>query len=394
MDKNLSQSSSQGSITDSVSKQDLVQIARAFFYVGVIGFGGGLAILAQLQRHVVEKLQWLTNDEFVEATTVIQSLPGVIAVNISCYIGFKLRGWIGGLVAVVAMLLPAFASMLLLSEFYLTFKEVPDFERLFRGMTPAIAAFILVAAYKLGQSVICSLWDWPVAILAFLALSFFDFGVIQTVLIAGGVGLLAFAWKGALAGNFRSFTCWPICLGIGLLTGSFLSNEIWRLLYVFLKIGAFTFGGGYVMVPFLEGEVVRKFGWLNHREFVDSVALGQITPGPVVITATFVGYKVLGMFGACLATIAVFLPSYCLTLAVSFYYQRFKSNKVLQAFLRGISPSVVGMLASATFSIGRISVHSWVGFFIALATLVVALRFKVSSLWVILAAGGLSWFLG
>jgi len=148
------------------------------------------------------------------------------------------------------------------------------------------------------------------------------------------------------------------------------------------------------MVPFLEGEVVRKFGWLNHREFVDSVALGQITPGPVVITATFVGYKVLGMFGACLATIAVFLPSYCLTLAVSFYYQRFKSNKVLQAFLRGISPSVVGMLASATFSIGRISVHSWVGFFIALATLVVALRFKVSSLWIILAAGGLSWFLG
>ena len=148
------------------------------------------------------------------------------------------------------------------------------------------------------------------------------------------------------------------------------------------------------MVPFLEEEVVRKFGWLNHREFVDSVALGQITPGPVVITATFVGYKVLGMFGACLATIAVFLPSYCLTLAVSFYYQRFKSNKVLQAFLRGISPSVVGMLASATFSIGRISVHSWVGFFIALATLVVALRFKVSSLWIILAAGGLSWFLG
>ena len=128
MDKNLSQSSSQGSITESVSKQDLVQIARAFFYVGVIGFGGGLAILAQLQRHVVEKLQWLTNDEFVEATTVIQSLPGVIAVNISCYIGFKLRGWIGGLVAVVAMLLPAFASMLLLSEFYLTFKEVPDFD--------------------------------------------------------------------------------------------------------------------------------------------------------------------------------------------------------------------------------------------------------------------------
>ena len=147
------------------------------------------------------------------------------------------------------------------------------------------------------------------------------------------------------------------------------------------------------MVPFLEGEVVRRFGWLNHREFVDSVALGQITPGPVVITATFVGYKVLGLLGACLTTVAVFLPSYCITLAVSFYYRRFKSNKVLQAFLRGVSPSVVGMLASATLSIGKISIHSLVGLLIAFATLVVSLRFKVSSLWIILAAGGLGWFL-
>ena len=391
MDKNLSHSSSQASTTNVVCNRNLLQIARAFFYVGVIGFGGGLAILAQLQRHVVEKLKWLTNEEFVEATAVIQSLPGVIAVNISCYIGFKLRGWIGGLVAVVAMLLPAFVSMLLLSEFYLTFKEVPDLERLFRGMTPSIAAFILVATYKLGHSVLRSFWDWPLAILSFLAISFFDCGVVQAVLVAGSLGLLASVWKRAFAGDFRCFS--PLCLGVGILITFFLSNDIWRLLYVFLKIGAFTFGGGYVMVPFLEGEVVRRFGWLNHREFVDSVALGQITPGPVVITATFVGYKVLGLLGACLTTVAVFLPSYCITLAVSFYYRRFKSNKVLQAFLRGVSPSVVGMLASATLSIGKISIHSLVGLLIAFATLVVSLRFKVSSLWIILAAGGLGWFL-
>jgi chromate transporter len=152
--------------------------------------------------------------------------------------------------------------------------------------------------------------------------------------------------------------------------------DFWRLLYVFLKIGAFTFGGGYVMVPILEGEVVNRFGWLSHREFVDSVALGQITPGPVVITATFVGYKVLGLLGACLATGAVFFPSYCLTLAISFYYQRFKSNQMIQAFLRGVSPSVVGMLASATWSIGKESVHSWSGVLIALVTVLILFATK------------------
>jgi chromate transporter len=354
--------------------------------VGSIGFGGGLAVLAQLQRHIVEKLQWITSDEFVEATAVIQALPGVIAVNISCYIGYKLRHWKGGLVAVAAMILPAFASMLLLSEFYMRFKEVPSFERIFRGITPAIAAFIFVAAFKLGRSVIRSVWDWPVALFSFVALSFLDLGVVRTVLLAGSSGLIGSAWKGDRGGEHRCVA--PFLLVLSFLSaGVFPSGDLWALLYVFLKIGTFTFGGGYVMVPFLEGEVVRRFAWLNQREFVDSVALGQITPGPVVITATFVGYKVLGLVGACLSTVAVFLPSYCITLAISFYYHRFKSNKYLQAFLQGVAPSVVGMLASATLSIGRVSIQSWLGLLIALATCVASLRFKIASFWIILLAG-------
>jgi chromate transporter len=389
MDDPLSQPSSNTSTLPS-----LYAIANAFLYIGLIGFGGGLAILAQIQRHVVEKLRWLTRDELGEATAVVQSLPGVIAVNISCFIGFKLRGWKGGLAAVVAILFPAFISMLLVSEFYLRFKEVPDLERLFRGLTPAIAAFILVAAYKLGCSVIRSFWDWPVALFSLLALSVFNLGVVRTVLITGGLGILVWAWKQRLA---KGLSCFIPCLSwvaAGLSAPSSWRLDFWRLLYVFLKIGAFTFGGGYVMVPILEGEVVNRFGWLSHREFVDSVALGQITPGPVVITATFVGYKVLGLLGACLATGAVFFPSYCLTLAISFYYQRFKSNQMIQAFLRGVSPSVVGMLASATWSIGKESVHSWSGVLIALVTVLISLRYKISSIWILLAAGCFGWVFG
>ena len=383
------------SLSGTVASPSLSAIGRAFLYIGTIGFGGGLAILAQIQRHVVERLRWLSRDELGEATAVVQSLPGVIAVNICCFIGFKLRGWKGGLVAVGAIIFPAFLSMLLVSEFYLRFKEVPDLERLFRGLTPAIAAFILVAAYKLGRGVIRSFWDWPVALFSLLALSVFNLGVVRTVLITGGLGILVWAWKRRIAaGHLNCLIPALSLLTCGILAGPHWSQDLWRLLYVFLKIGAFTFGGGYVMVPILEGEVVNRFGWLSHREFVDSVALGQITPGPVVITATFVGYKVLGLLGACLATCAVFFPSYCFTLAISFYYQRFKSNELIQAFLRGVAPSVVGMLASATWSIGKESVHTWLGALIGLATVWVSLRFKIGSIWILLVAGCLGWMFG
>jgi len=385
--------SSHSSTADSASTT-LPAIANAFLYIGLIGFGGGLAILAHIQRHIVEKLRWLSRNELAEAIALVQSLPGVIAVNISCFIGFKLRGWKGGLVAVSAMILPAFLSMLLVSEFYLRFREVPDLERLFRGLPPAIAAFILVAAYKLGRSVIHTFWDWPVALFSLLALSVLHLGVVRTVLITGSLGILVWGWKQRLAKGLHFFFPWPPLLAAGFSTQLLWSQDAWRLLYTFLKIGAFTFGGGYVMVPILEGEVVTRFGWLSHREFVDSVALGQITPGPVVITATFVGYKVLGLLGASLATCAVFFPSYCLTLAISFYYQRFKSNEIIQAFLRGVAPSVVGMLAAATWSIGKESLHGWLGIVVGLATVLISLRFKISSLWILLAAGCFGWLFG
>lgn len=372
----------------------LSQIARTFLYVGFVGFGGGLAILAHLQRVIVEKRRWLNNREFAEAVSVIQALPGVIAANITGFIGFKLGRWKGSAVAVTAMVIPAFLSMLLLSEFYLRYKEVPAMERVFRGMTPAIAAFILTAAYKMGRSVIRSRWDLPVMVFSFWALSVAKLGVVKTVLIAGFAGLLAYAWRQSRNFRFFSFSPWSAILAVSLPLGLAFSEDAWRLLTVFLKIGAFTFGGGYVMVPFLEGEVVRRFAWLTHREFVDSMALGQITPGPVIITATFVGYKVLGLSGACLATVAVFFPSFLITSVISHYYERFQSNAALQAFLRGVAPCAVGMLGAAALSIGQVSISSVFGVLVAIATLVLSLRFKVSAIWIIAVSALCGWLWG
>jgi chromate transporter len=155
---------------------------------------------------------------------------------------------------------------------------------------------------------------------------------------------------------------------------------------IFLRIGAVTFGGGYVMVPLIEAEVVQAHGWLTHREFVEAFALGQVTPGPVLITATFIGYRVAGTLGALVATVSIFLPSLVLTVVAGSSLRRFRANRQVQAFLRGVTPAVVGLLVAAAWTVGRTGIHTWVGLLLAGASAFVLVRFRVNAFLVILGA--------
>ena len=156
---------------------------------------------------------------------------------------------------------------------------------------------------------------------------------------------------------------------------------------IFLRIGTVTFGGGFVMVPLIESEVVNTHHWITHQEFVEAFALGQITPGPVLITATFIGYRVAGTLGALVATVCIFLPSLCLTIAAGSSLRRFRANRQVQAFLRGVTPAVVGLLVAAAWSVGRAGIHTWVGLAMAVAAALVLLRFRVNPFLVMLGAG-------
>jgi len=156
---------------------------------------------------------------------------------------------------------------------------------------------------------------------------------------------------------------------------------------IFLRMGSVTFGGGYVMLPLIESEVVNTHQWLTHQEFADATALGQITPGPVLITATFVGYRVAGTLGALIATISIFLPAFLMTIAAGSSLRRFRSNKLVQAFLRGIAPAVVGLLVAAALSVGRAGIHSWVGLTIMIVAIFILVRFRPNAFWVIFGAG-------
>jgi len=157
--------------------------------------------------------------------------------------------------------------------------------------------------------------------------------------------------------------------------------------FIFLRIGAVTFGGGYVMIPEIENEVVNSHHWLNHQEFADATALGQITPGPVLIMATFVGYRVAGTLGALLSTLCVFLPSFLMTIAAGSSFRRFRSNRQMQAFLRGVAPAVTGLLIAAAWSVARAGIHTIIGATMAVVILVILLRYRPNAFWVLMGAG-------
>ena len=462
----------------------------SFLKVGLTGFGGGLAVIALIRSLVVKKREWLTEQEFAEAFALAQSLPGTNAGNAATYIGFKLGGWRGAIMAMTGFILPSTLIMILLAVFYSQFRELPDTERLFHGLNSAVVALILVTAWRLGKNTLSKKWQWWVAVAAFIAVVIFGASVIEVVLGAGLIGIYFFAFGEKqlekLAGfrnnlvlrrqeriksrraverraaarrrggknrqeNSQQNESPHNFIG-GYLTKALAderqqnlikahqlkdqpdsndgdqsqtpetksqpsdlvkNNRLYSLAFisvlplmwanlallaalsvVFLRIGAVTFGGGFVMIPSIEAEVVVNHQWLSHQEFADATALGQITPGPVLVTATFIGYRVAGIPGALFATVSIFLPAFLLTIAAGSSLKRFHSNKFIQSFLVGVTPAVVGLLVAAAISLGRSGIHTVVGLTIALLATVILLKFRPNPLWVLLGAGVIRFLIG
>lgn len=431
-------------------------IFLSFLKVGFTGFGGGLAVIAQIRVLAVHKRRWFTDHEFAEAFALAQSLPGTNAGNIVTYIGLRLRGWRGATVAMVAFILPSMLMMIALSVLYRHLRNLPATDQLFHGLNAAVVALILVTAWRIGRNTLVKPWQWYVAVLSAIAVAVVGATIIEVVLAAGLVGIYIdsfaerrwYRWRRVrrMASRRRAHLleleqqAW---FGGGYLTRALAEERVRRevegdddrdddldddlgangdddpsprrrpsvvllagmpilaklglllaLSTVFLRMGAVTFGGGFVMVPLIEAEVVRTNHWLTKQEFADATAMGQLTPGPVLITATFIGYRVAGTLGALVATVAVFLPAFLMTIAAGSSLRRFRSNRQVQAFLRGVTPAVVGLLAAAAWSIGRAGIHTWVGMTIAALAVVVLVRYRPNPFWVLFGAGALRLLIG
>jgi chromate transporter len=425
--------------------------------IGIVGFGGGYAVISQIRSLVVHQRRWLTEQDFAGGFALAQSLPGTAAGNMATYVGLRLRGWRGAAVAITGFILPSMLMMIALAILYRHLRYLPDTDRLFRGLNAAVVALVIVTAWRMGRNTIYKPWQWLLAVLSCLVVAFFSATVIEVVLTAGLVGIFidSFAEKqlrklGKLEGvasrrrrisarltlqrrrrhrrdthfvggyltramaeervrqaelaearakekdktkngetKLRSAlllgASMPIFAKVGLLL---------LLSTIFLRMGAVTFGGGFVMIPLIEAEVVNAHHWLTHQEFVDAAALGQITPGPVLIMATFIGYRVAGTLGAIVATVSIFLPSFLMTVVAGSSLARFHTNKIVQSFLKGVTPAVVGLLVAAGISIGRSGIHTWAGLAIAILAGFVLIRYRPNAIWVILGAGLLRFVIG
>jgi len=401
----------------------------SFLKIGLVGFGGGLAVIAQIRTLTVQKRHWLNEFEFAEGFALAQSLPGTAAGNLATYVGLKLRDWRGAVVAITAFILPSTVLMIILAILYRHLRYLPNTDRLFHGLNAAVVALIVVTAWRMGRNTLRHRWQWVVGILACLAVVGFGATVVEVVLAAGVIGVFldSFAekplqvWRRVRTASSRRRRriasrmtssrrkrideidlvgsgskdrrrcIVPLGLALPLM---FKLGLLFTLGAVFLRIGAITFGGGFVMIPLIESEAVDAHHWLTHQEFADATALGQITPGPVLISATFIGYRVAGTLGALVATISIFLPSFLMTVAAGSSLRRFRDNQIVQSFLRGVTPAVAGLLVAAAISIGRAGIHTVIGLLLAIAAGVVLVRYRPNAFWVIIGAGTLRFLLG
>src|SRR6266446_6738986 len=375
------------STTNRVPIRDLV---RYYLRLGVLGFGGPVALVGQMERELVGEKKWLTKEEMREGIAVCQSLPGPLAIQVGIWISYIRGGFWGAWAGGWSFILPNFIIVATLGALYVRFEGLPAVAAIFYGVSPAVIALILHSCYRLTKLGMKDWLEWALAAAAFAITVAVQAEVALVFVACGVVGLLYYGslFRGRGAGSTTS----SLLIGMPLVAAGSASPTLGallgKLLTFFLKAGSLTFGSGLVIVPFLEKGLVQQTGWLSEREFLVAVAMGMISPGPVVITATFVGYLVAarlggslvdGFWGSLVSTIGIFLPSFLLVLIVAPILVRYRTNTHVQGFIKGAYAAAIGTILGACVLLGKIAIGDWLTALVALGSLVVLFRWKVSN---------------
>ena len=364
------------------------ELVRYYLRLGLLGFGGPVALVGQMERELVGEKKWVTKEEMREGIAVCQSLPGPLAIQVGIWISYIRGGFWGAWAGGWAFILPNFIIVATLGALYVHFGGLPWVTAIFYGVSPAVIALILHSCYRLTKLGMKDWLEWALAAVAFAITVAVRAEVALVFIACGVVGLL---YYGSLfRARKTASTTTSLMLGVPLVAASLdtLGAILGKLLTFFLKAGSLTFGSGLVIVPFLEKGLVQQTGWLSEREFLVAVAMGMISPGPVVITATFVGYLVAarlggslvdGVWGSLVSTIGIFLPSFLLVLIVAPILVRYRTNLNVQGFIKGAYAAAIGTILGACVLLGRIAIGDWLTALVALASLLVLFRWKVSN---------------
>jgi chromate transporter len=359
----------------------LLDITKYFLKLGTWGFGGPVALVGYMHRDLIENKGWLTEEEYKEGLALAQLAPGPLAAQLGIYIGFVHYGLIGATLTGLAFVLPSFIMVVILGMVYQLYGGLAWMQAVFYGVGAAVIGIIAISAYKLTVKSISKLEIAAIKSKWVLWL-FYIAGIVITV-ITEREEILLFLACGILYMLIKAPPQWikkPAVLPAGILISTgfwkYDGNTLQEIAWFFAKAGAFVFGSGLAIVPFLHGGVVKEFGWLNEHQFVDAVAVAMITPGPVVITVGFIGYLVAGFPGACVAALATFLPCYLFTVALAPSFKKIAKNVSIKAFVEGITAAVIGALVGSVIIIGLRSIVDIPTALIALAAVLALLYIR------------------
>ena len=367
----------------------LKEVALFFLWMGATAFGGPAAYIAMMQRETVRNRRWLDDQSFLDLVGATNLIPGPNATEMALYLGLVRAGWLGYIISGALFIVPGMLATLALAWVYVTYGSLSQVGWVLYGVKPIVIAIIIQALWDLGRK---GIKDALTAIIGIAVIAFYLLGFNEIALLFGGAAVvLLFRFlprllKGGVA--TLSLALLPI---VGMPAAEFFAGAVpfrqTTLFLTFLKIGSVIYGSGYVLYAFFNSEFVVRLGWLNQQQLIDSIAVGQITPGPVATSATFVGYLMGGWPSALLATLAFFLPSFVFVALISRFVPLIRKKWWSGAFLDGVNVSALGLMAGVTWTLGRAGVVDWFTIVLAVVALILVFRFKVNSAWLVVGGG-------
>ena len=368
-------------------RSPLPEIALLFLKLGTTAFGGPAAHIAMMEEEVVRRRRWLSEQEFLDYLSAVNFIPGPNSTEMAIHIGHRRAGWPGLLVAGACFIFPAAILVGILAWAYVRWGAMPQAAGLLYGVKPVVIAVVLQALWKLGRSAVKTAW---LAVIAAGAMVLAAVGVNELlVLVIGGVLGLATCWQTL---RRKALLVLPGMKPASLVGAAALATAtsvgLWPIFLVFAKIGSVLFGSGYVLLAFLRADLVERYHWLTQQQLLDAVAVGQITPGPLFTTATFIGYVLHGPSGAVAATLGIFLPAFFFVAVSAPLLPKLRASRVAGAVLDGINVASLALMALVTWELGRTAIVDWFTLLLAVVSAVVLLRYrKLNSAWLVIAAG-------
>lgn len=383
--------------TDSRARR-LREVAAVFLRLGATAFGGPAAHIAIMEDEVVRRRAWVTREKFLDLLGAVNLIPGPNSTELAIHLGYLRAGVAGLILAGVCFILPAVIIVAAIAWAYVSYGRLPQITSILYGVKPVVVAIIAQALWRLGKSALKTPF---LAVMAVIAASASAFGVNELVVLFAGAAVVALVETVIRKrATITALALPPLPLAQTTLATTAAATTtaagvtaagLWPLFLVFLKIGSVLFGSGYVLLAFLRADLVQRLGWLTEAQLLDATAVGQVTPGPVFTTATFIGYLLAGKAGAIVATVGIFLPAFFFVALSAPFVHRMRQSPTAAAFLDGLNVASLALMAVVTVQLGRAALVDWLTIALAAASLAVLLFTRVNSTWLILIGAAAGW---